>query len=57
VRPARHTSSATHATSRSRCRHRMSLRPRTSLTWADALFNNLDYAGSGRKTRICGRIQ
>jgi hypothetical protein len=28
-----------------------------SPTWADALFNNLDYAWPDRKTRICGRIR
>jgi hypothetical protein len=34
----------------------MSLRTRTSPTCADALFNNLDYAGQGRKARIYGRV-
>jgi hypothetical protein len=24
---------------------------------ADALFNNLDYSGPSRKTRICGRVE
>src|ERR1700683_1613205 len=35
----------------------MSLRPRTSPTSADALFNNLDYAGQHSKTRIYGRVR
>jgi hypothetical protein len=38
-------------------RHRMSLRPPTSPTSADVLFNNLGYARPGRKTRISGRVQ
>jgi hypothetical protein len=34
----------------------MSLRPRPSLTSADALFNNLEYYRPRRKTRIYGRV-
>jgi DDE family transposase len=34
----------------------MNLRPRTSATSADVLFNNLGYSRPAGKTRICGRV-
>src|SRR5271156_2064090 len=50
-------SSPMPGTSRSCCQPRTNLPPQTSPTSADALFNNLDYAGQRSKTPIYGRVR